>query len=449
MNYPPSLSHFFIFDRRLGTKEGTEEEKILFFYPPNLEVGEKTNHVGLCEGIIQFTSTFDEKLCNSVHREKQTVCFYNPEPNIWFILMIRNPYITRTSRDGKTTIQYLEDEVDDILLQSIVSHCYKTFKMFNGPCQYVLDQGGPKLIRSRLANFMPYYLNSINFENMDIFITLEGIQFLPVDKNVYLQVQSFINLTEDNLINPPLSRDIQYIGLLYKDNLVWSGLDQDDMRIMYSYLVSPLAFTEPMAKGEFSFPVKIRGRQRFVTGPEKMTDDSPISAPRVYIGPDSKEYYLIVYELADIVSLLLVDALALKDRSLFQQLDTFIVPHINFLSPILAEHYSRKSGTDEQYRYIYFNYMNFAMKTVLKQKGAELPKETLKLLAEIHADFESQRTTPSEVLIRTATDRWIVGRKSDQREFFVFFDQRNANLLEINEEVKKLSTTYFINIFVD
>jgi hypothetical protein len=54
MNYPPSLNKFFIFDRRLGTKEGTEEEKILYFYPPNLKVEDKTNHVGLCEGIIQF-----------------------------------------------------------------------------------------------------------------------------------------------------------------------------------------------------------------------------------------------------------------------------------------------------------------------------------------------------------------------------------------------------------
>lgn len=45
---------------------------------------------------------------------------------------------------------------------------------------------------------------------------------------------------------------------------------------------------------------------------------------------------------------------------------------------------------EDQYRYIYFNHMNFAMKTVLKQKGAELPKETLKLLGEIHNDFETQ-----------------------------------------------------------
>jgi len=211
-----------------------------------------------------------------------------------------------------------------------------------------------------------------------------------------------------------------------------------------------MAHMEPTTRGEFSFPAKIRGRTRFVTGPDDLVDPKAnIAAPKVFVGPDSREYYLIVYELSDILSLLLVESSALKDHSLYQQLDSFIAPHINFLSPILQEHYLRKTGNEDQYRYIYFNHMNFAMKTVLKNKGADLPKETLKLLGEIHNDFENQKSMPSEVLIRTATDRWIVGRKSDQREFFVFFDSRNANLLEINEEVKKLSSTYFINIFID
>jgi hypothetical protein len=111
--------------------------------------------------------------------------------------------------------------------------------------------------------------------------------------------------------------------------------------------------------------------------------------------------------------------------------------------------------------------MNLAMKTSLKQRGADLPKETLKLLNEMHADFEKQQPSiPSEVLIRTAGDRWLVGRKSDQREFYVFFDSKSSNLLEINgkncdyclcrinsvflaEEVKKLSSTYFSTIFID
>lgn len=35
-------------------------------------------------------------------------------------------------------------------------------------------------------------------------------------------------------------------------------------------------------------------------------------------------------------------------------------------------------------------------------------------------------------MVGTLNDGWIVGKKSDQREFFVIFDQKNANLLEIN-----------------
>jgi len=40
----------------------------------------------------------------------------------------------------------------------------------------------------------------------------------------------------------------------------------------------------------------------------------------------------------------------------------------------------------------------------------------------------------SEVIVRTAEDTWIVGKKSDQRELFVIFDQKNANLMDINSE---------------
>jgi hypothetical protein len=35
-------------------------------------------------------------------------------------------------------------------------------------------------------------------------------------------------------------------------------------------------------------------------------------------------------------------------------------------------------------------------------------------------------------MIRTQGDVWIIGKKSDQREFFVFFEHKNANLNQIN-----------------
>ena len=37
-----------------------------------------------------------------------------------------------------------------------------------------------------------------------------------------------------------------------------------------------------------------------------------------------------------------------------------------------------------------------------------------------------------ETIIKTCTDCWVVGKKSDQREFYVVLNQKNANLIEIN-----------------
>lgn len=170
--------------------------------------------------------------------------------------MVRNPFIARTAKDGKVTHQYFEDDVDDSVLQTIVRQSYKFFKvsaskphignafttlqLFNGPIGQI--PGGPDVMRSRLQTFITPFLNTINFEQLDLFATLEGIQFLPVDKNVYLRIQSFINLTEDHFPK------VQYAAFLYRDHLLWSGLEQDDMIAVYAYLTSPMASVEVCIK---------------------------------------------------------------------------------------------------------------------------------------------------------------------------------------------------------
>ena len=42
-----------------------------------------------------------------------------------------------------------------------------------------------------------------------------------------------------------------------------------------------------------------------------------------------------------------------------------------------------------------------------------------------------------ETFVKTMSDCWVVGRKSDQREFYVILNQKNANLIEINGEFKE------------
>ena len=40
-----------------------------------------------------------------------------------------------------------------------------------------------------------------------------------------------------------------------------------------------------------------------------------------------------------------------------------------------------------------------------------------------------------ETIVKTASDNWVVGKRSDQREFYVVINQKNANLIEINGKI--------------
>jgi len=270
---------------------------------------------------------------------------------------------------------------------------------------------------------------------------------LPVDKNVYLRIQCFINLAENSFSK------IQYSCYLHRDHLVWSGLEQDDMRVLYRYITTYLAAyrngQDSNAPPANPFINVNRVQDGFIVGPKNLKEaNGPVSLPLVYIGK-AEAYQLVVFSIQESMCLFFLHKDAELDLNFFRTLGSFISQQINFLAPILEEHYQKKLGVEEQYRYIYFNHMNFALKTSLKDKGQSIPRETMKMLNDLHADFEKSSENISEVLVRTQNDRWVVGRKSDQREFYVIFDQKNAHLIEINEEVKKLSSTYFNNIFID
>jgi len=408
-----------------------------------------------------------EDPCKSVHREKHTCSFYNPEPDIWVVLMVRNPSTIKTGKDGKVVYQYLEDELDDEMLSIVIRLAYRIYRLFHGPLLGTWESQSVDTLRSELNSFFVPFLSSLPFDSIDIFSTLGGIYFLPVDKNVYLRIQNFIHITEDTFPR------LHYAAFLYREHLVWSGLEQDDIRIMYSYIVNQVHTLTPSSDPQLfpphnPYPAGIadtlfsKRNSGFLTGPDFSSPSTPINAPQVWVStpspsnsPDHSDkgkekcYHLIIYEQYDIMCLFLIEPQVLPDLAFYNHLRETISPQISFLSPILNEHYSRKQGTEEQYRYIYFNHMNLALKTSLKNKGSELTKDTMRMINEIHADFDLSSENITEVLIRTSNDRWVVGRKSDQREFYVIFDSKNANLLEINEEVRKLSSSYFNNIFID
>jgi len=444
-----SLANFFIW-RRMDTKEGQEYKKLRFFHPRAMPVEDQTRFIGLSEGLINFTGIFSpDKPVETMHTERHTTAYFHPEGPFWMAMTVANPSVTKV-KDGKTVLEYKENELDDLSLRTVVFQIYRMFKFFNGKFQDLEDQG-EQLLVDKLKGFLTPYLASLKFDEIDIFNSFEGIHFLPVDKNVYLRIQCFINLTESTF--PKIQNSV----FLYKDHLIWSGVEQDDMRSLYRYWVN---FLSPLAESdENGYPVENTNNNNnntilktndvaegFLTGPNPSDNNAEYEVPKVWVGRTAEQMRLVIYQSRDVTCFLIVEDV---DRPFFNALGHFISHQIDFLAPILEENYFRKQSlVDDQYKYIYFNHMNCALKTSLKEKGG-IARDVLKMLNDIHNDFESSPEGLSEILVRTQNDKWIVGRKSDQREFYVIFEHKNSHLIEINEEVRKLSSAYFYNIFID
>lgn len=197
----------------------------------------------------------------------------------------------------------------------------------------------------------------------------------------------------------------------------------------------------------------------FATGPEDLNDpETPINAPRLYVdGQDGEELHLVMYNCNEIKLCLLVDGSAYMDLEFYKKLNDFIERPLQDLDHIISEQQSKRSTSqsDVQYKYLYFNHMNLAQKssfmTLPKKIGvptvSTVSPEYIQYLTDMHTDF-TVSPEESEIILKTEGDCWVVGRQSDQRQFFVILNQKNANLIEINDEIRRLSSTHFGNIFM-
>jgi len=444
---PSELQKFFVFNPvKFGLTEETEEEKVLYYWPLETQMDEKMNDIGLCEALITFSTEFAKVPTSSCRTEKAMYLLIQPEKGWWVVMVMKNPQLITTVQD-KTTIEekteWKYDDLDEKALLTLLKRVYIQFKLFNGPFEYIFANYKDNIHEyiEKGFSFVGSKLKEIH--KADIFSSLDGIHFLPVDKNVYLRIQSFINETENTFAD-----QILYSSFMYKHYLVWSGLEQEEMRGIYRYVEEIYRNSQPSLSSSQTSINKKKGV--FVGQDEKETQ---IISPKVYLGENSRQCYLIIYQYMDCSCTFLVasnkSTLSTSQQSLsvsfYTNLEKLIKPQIDWLAPIISEH-AKKIIVEEGFKYLYFNHMNLALKSSIDRDM--ISHDISRVLNKMHADFELH-TNLSEILISTQNDGWIVGRKSDQREFYIIFDKQGANLLEINDEVKKLSAAYFRDIFID
>ena len=65
-----------------------EHLKILYYYPEDEVQNRKVRNIGLCEALVNFTKTFRPiHPCEAVHTQKSRQVYFEPEPNIWMVMV--------------------------------------------------------------------------------------------------------------------------------------------------------------------------------------------------------------------------------------------------------------------------------------------------------------------------------------------------------------------------
>ena len=345
---------------------------------------------------------------------------------------------------------YIENYWDDNCMLAALSGIYAQYRFFNGTVAADLEEGdaGRQRAQKRLEGFLPKFILNTGWRNANLFTALGGIHFLPVDKHVYLQLHRLVSEAEDRYRDSVLATSV-----LYGDHLVWSGLEQQDVRVLYKMLTSHLCTRSSEYPFFFSDVYEnlrnpgcsvITPGIRIFLGPNVPTSEDKKEKAKAEVRPAT----LVIYRHQQLLfAFVLRQGCEAAPEGFFDflraQLEGSVLP------VALGEHYDRKTAFDTQYKYIYFNQMNLALKTSLQGKGEDIDPQTMETLKRMHDEFEHSQDAVCEVLVRSFNDRWIVGRCSEKREFYVIFDAaKGASLTEINEEVKKLSAQYFQSIFI-
>ncbi|RZC40479.1 vacuolar fusion protein CCZ1 -like protein, partial [Asbolus verrucosus] len=430
------LRNFFIFNSLYGPKEGEELKKILYYYPITDNADIQIKNVGLVEGIIQFTGTFKPSTpVNSLHTQKMRQLYFQPEKNFWIVITLNLATMSK-NKDGSNQMEYLEDDLQDNLYEAVLKQAYYIYRLFWGTFEHTIEIHDIGTLKTRLEHFYKAYLKTLKLAHADILNVFCGIQYLPLDKLTFLKVQCFINSLECNY------PEIEFTA---------SGLEPNDMKIMYQYLIGTLLpanmETElqggSMPRNSLS-PFAALHHGRFITGPTNLKAAKTVGKiPKVYLFASDKPatYHLVVYRALSASVCLFIKVDQELTLQMFKDLDEYISPKLTTIVSDISEYCSKQVITpsnipENSPRFIYFNKLNLAYKSTAhldnKQSGnIACTKESLKIMADLN-NKKSLLGHSSEVIVKTMNDYWVVAKNSNLREFYVALQQKNASLIDIS-----------------
>lgn len=203
---------------------------------------------------------------------------------------------------------YRGPEISDRIYRAILRQCYQMFRFQNG-CFSSCGSEEPnpdkrrELLCQKLLQFYDQHLTNLRDPaQCDIIDMLHSIQYLPLDKTLFLRAQNFGTLCET-------FPDIKESIMLYQEQVLCGGkLSPEDLHCVHSYVVqhvlkveassSTIAVSPSLKRSISECQVGgfVRSRQK-VAGDEHDAVNEEDHPMKVYVTLDkeAKPYYLLIY----------------------------------------------------------------------------------------------------------------------------------------------------------
>ena len=412
-NYSPAkLARFIWFNPTLSKTEQDGEKKILSYYPKDgFTAFEQAQSVGLVQGIAGFTTQFaPDETCQTLTTKKHKLSFFSPEPDFFLVIMVEVP----KTQEGDKEV-YLEREIEPGVLKQAVRQAYDAFFFMHGRLADQMKERGPEGLKTLLAGFMTAYLPALDMSQADIFGVLDGVSFLPMQRETWLQSQCFVNEAEQ------MFPAVCHTALFFKENLVCSTLDVDLLRPACRYL--------------FAFPshsAQTRGQSSGTT-PEVLALSHRNG--KVHLG-HGEPLHMMVLRLGEVMVVFFLSALDSGVEAMMKY-----VSKVGKLIPEMRESYDRMMRGDH-YRFIYYNAHNTAIKNAMGG-SRRVTRDTLQVVGSMHTSLEHA----NEIVARHGSN-FVVAKKVDKRELYVIFEGSNDNtLLDVENKFQQMAANVLSGIY--
>uniref|UniRef100_A0A1I8Q3I4 CCZ1/INTU/HSP4 first Longin domain-containing protein n=1 Tax=Stomoxys calcitrans TaxID=35570 RepID=A0A1I8Q3I4_STOCA len=434
-----NIRSLYIFNTTYGLKEGEEKEKILFYHPKDIELNTKISDIGLSQAFTTFTDTFTDESggCEVIHTEKTVQLLYQAEPNFWLVLVLNVPK-EMLAKDGIDYPEYHAYELHDDIYRRVLVMAYERFRMEEGTFQMILQENpenGREILIEKLEEFFFKYISSLKLPVDDIFGFTRTLQYLPLDKFLFLRVHNFIESLKSTY---PTIMDSLF---LYKDTVVTCGrFHSSQLYTLHQYVLERLK----IQNGECSNRETMHSVHKLY-----INSNGTVEPYRMVAYPSTQVTLCLFFkhQCNDISQQYLEDigsALSTQIYVLARDIEDFLAKPGNgsVKNQLLA-------NTDSEYgaiKYLFVNDQSLKMITNFDndmQRNANLAQNILNVIADLFTLPEDQDPTSGipnqeEVMVKSTDDFWVVKRRGNWRQRFVIVFSTKPTLLDMTKEAERI-----------